>query len=182
MWQQWSNRNVMKLRAYILCAKKTKITTLFNNSALPFQSLLHIHDSTTQVHSQKPQNIKKYIKNNSPNWPFYFDPFFRIIFIYSDYKLFPLSVKLIVCPTARHFLKTKRAISFGYCLQWYDRKRGSMWWFCIFTQNLHMYLHLSQVIIQHVVFILHVGPSSPFLFICTYPCSHISNVLAPSLT
>ncbi len=34
---QWFNRNVMKLREYFLYAKKTKMTTLFNNSTLtPF--------------------------------------------------------------------------------------------------------------------------------------------------
>ncbi len=31
MWHQWFNRNFMKLWEYFLCAKKTKITTLFNN-------------------------------------------------------------------------------------------------------------------------------------------------------
>ncbi len=30
MWPQWFNRNFTKLREYFLCAKKTKITTLFN--------------------------------------------------------------------------------------------------------------------------------------------------------
>ncbi len=34
---QWFNRNVMKLREYFLYAKKTKMTTLFNNSTItPF--------------------------------------------------------------------------------------------------------------------------------------------------
>ncbi len=133
-----------------------------------------VSDSTAhswQYHSSTFTETPEYIKikkkknthTNSPYWPFYFNPFFRIIFICSDYKLFPLSVKLIVCPTARHFLKTNRAISFGYCLQWADRKRGSMWWFCIFTQNLHIFC-IYLVIIQHVVFILHVGPSRPFCF------------------
>ncbi len=31
MWHQWFNRNFMRLREYLLCAKKTKITTSFNN-------------------------------------------------------------------------------------------------------------------------------------------------------
>ncbi len=31
MWHQWFNCNFMKQREYILCAKKTKIMTLFNN-------------------------------------------------------------------------------------------------------------------------------------------------------
>ncbi len=31
MWNQWFNRNFMKLREYFLCTKKTKIMTLFNN-------------------------------------------------------------------------------------------------------------------------------------------------------
>ncbi len=31
MWHQWFNRNVMKLQEYFLCAKKIKITTLFND-------------------------------------------------------------------------------------------------------------------------------------------------------
>ncbi len=35
MWHQGFNRNFTKLREYVLCAKKTKITTLFNNSSPP---------------------------------------------------------------------------------------------------------------------------------------------------
>ncbi len=35
MWHQWFNRNFTKLREYFFCAKKTKITTLFNNSSPP---------------------------------------------------------------------------------------------------------------------------------------------------
>ncbi len=31
MWHRWFNRNFMKLREYFLCAKKTKIMTLFYN-------------------------------------------------------------------------------------------------------------------------------------------------------
>ncbi len=31
MWHQWFNLNVMKLREYFLCAKKTKILTLFSD-------------------------------------------------------------------------------------------------------------------------------------------------------
>ncbi len=34
VWHQWFNRNFMKLRKFLLCTKKTKITTLFNNSSL----------------------------------------------------------------------------------------------------------------------------------------------------
>ncbi len=33
MWHQWSNRNFTKPWKYFLCAKKTKIMTLFNNSS-----------------------------------------------------------------------------------------------------------------------------------------------------
>ncbi len=33
MWHQGFNRNFTKLQDYFLCAKKTKITTLFNNSS-----------------------------------------------------------------------------------------------------------------------------------------------------
>ncbi len=33
MWHQWLNFNFAKLREYFLCAKKTKIMTLFNNSS-----------------------------------------------------------------------------------------------------------------------------------------------------
>ncbi len=32
MWHQGFNRNFIKLQKYVLCAKKTKIPTLFNNS------------------------------------------------------------------------------------------------------------------------------------------------------
>ncbi len=39
MWHQWFNLNGMKLQEYFLCAKKTKITTLFNNCSLLCQSL-----------------------------------------------------------------------------------------------------------------------------------------------
>ncbi len=35
MWHQGINSNFTKLREYLLCAKKTKITTLFNNSSPP---------------------------------------------------------------------------------------------------------------------------------------------------
>ncbi len=35
MWHQWFNCNFTKLREYILCANKTKIPTLFNNSSPP---------------------------------------------------------------------------------------------------------------------------------------------------
>ncbi len=42
MWHQWFNRNVMKLREYFLCAKKTKIITL--------KSLMSIHKVFSQLH------------------------------------------------------------------------------------------------------------------------------------
>ncbi len=35
MWHQWFNLNFTKLREYFLCARKTKIMTLFNNSSPP---------------------------------------------------------------------------------------------------------------------------------------------------
>ncbi len=35
MWHQWFKRNFTKLREYFLCAKKTKIMNLFNNSSPP---------------------------------------------------------------------------------------------------------------------------------------------------
>ncbi len=35
MWRQWTNCNFTKLREYFLSARKTKITTLFNNSSPP---------------------------------------------------------------------------------------------------------------------------------------------------
>ncbi len=42
----WFNCNFTELREYFLCAKKTKIMSLFNNSPLPRQSLTRVHEST----------------------------------------------------------------------------------------------------------------------------------------
>ncbi len=41
MWHQWFNHNFTKLRDYFLCAKKTKIMTLFNNSS-PYSAILEM--------------------------------------------------------------------------------------------------------------------------------------------
>ncbi len=59
MWHQWFNRKFTKLREYFSCTKKTKITTLFNNSSplAPFrrvstehkQRLLYCVSSSTRI-------------------------------------------------------------------------------------------------------------------------------------
>ncbi len=41
MWHPWFNQNFKTLREYILCTKKTKITTLFNNSSPPNHVFCH---------------------------------------------------------------------------------------------------------------------------------------------
>ncbi len=51
MWHQWFNCNFTKLREYFLCAKKTKITTLFNkfvSSRSPYSTIL---ESITYVNN-----------------------------------------------------------------------------------------------------------------------------------
>ncbi len=47
MWHQWFNRNFTKLREYFLCAKKTKIMTLFNN----YSPLNHFIIESTITHA-----------------------------------------------------------------------------------------------------------------------------------
>ncbi len=49
MWHQWFNCNFTNLREYFLCAKKTKIITLFNNSSMCHPSTI-IESITMHAH------------------------------------------------------------------------------------------------------------------------------------
>ncbi len=56
MWHQWFNCNFMKLRDYFLCTKKTKITTLFNNSSPQHHPIEH-HFGEYHVRKQRMQRM-----------------------------------------------------------------------------------------------------------------------------
>ncbi len=72
MSHQWFNRNFTKLREYFLCAKKTKITTLFNNSSSPrhpgaiLDSITYVNNVCMQIRclrsEQSVNNVSAYIR------------------------------------------------------------------------------------------------------------------------
>ncbi len=60
MWHQWFNCNLTKQREYLLCTKKTKTTTLFNNffsSVSVDTRSRQYHDACIPLLANKPQRI-----------------------------------------------------------------------------------------------------------------------------
>ncbi len=78
MWHQWCNLSVINLQEYFLCAKKTKIITLFNNFHVSLRRvftrvLQRMHESTSKTDKEE-KNLMFSLYSKSILYP-------RIVFI-----------------------------------------------------------------------------------------------------